>query len=429
MNIAVIGAGYVGLVTGACLAELGNNVVCVDIDKRKINKLKQGKVPIYEPGLEEIVRKNLTRKRLAFTTKIEKAVNFGEIIFICVGTPARKDGSADLSYLEKAAEQIAKLAKDNKIVVIKSTVPVLTARKVHKILKQHSKSNVEFYVISNPEFLREGSAVKDFMNPDRIVIGGINKEAIRKVCELYRPFNVPILETTPESAEIIKHASNSFLATKISFINMVANLCEKVNANIKDVALGIGLDKRIGTAFLNAGIGFGGSCFPKDIEAFIKVGEKHRCNFALLKEVIKINVRQRKLFVKKIEDVLYGLENKTIAVLGLAFKPNTDDIRKAPAIEIIRLLLDKGAKIKAYDPKAMDNMRKIFPHIQYCNNPYETLANSDAMVLITEWEEFKKLNFEKVKKIMKQAIIIDGRNYLPHNRLERIGFTYVGVGI
>ncbi len=429
MNIAVIGSGYVGLVSGGCFADLGNNVVCVDIDEKKIKMLNEGKVPIYEPGLEELIKKNMKEERLSFTTNLDAAVNSSELIFICVGTPPNKCGDCDLFYVENVARQIAAAAKEKKIIVDKSTVPVETGEKVRETLRQNNPHNIEFDVVSNPEFLREGSALEDFMKPDRIVIGSSSKEALEKMNELYKPLNAPIIETTIESAEIIKHASNSFLATKISFINMVANLCDAVNADINEVALGMGLDKRVGKSFLNAGIGYGGSCFPKDVEAFVKIGEKHKCNFSLLNDVQSLNKEQRKIFTRKIQDALWVVRDKKIAILGLAFKPNTDDIREAPAVDIIGSLLEDGAKISAYDPEAAENVKKIFPDIEYCKTPYDTMKNADALVIVTEWDEFKNLDFEKVKKLLKQPLVIDGRNLFSRNEMISKGFNYIGMGI
>jgi len=429
MNIAVIGSGYVGLVTGACLADLGNRITCVDIDEKKIGLLNKGEIPIYEPGLEELVKKNSSAGNLSFTTSLEEAVGDAEIIFICVGTPPRESGEADLFYVENVARQIAAVAKEKKIVVDKSTVPVQTGEKVLETLCNNNPHNIEFDVVSNPEFLREGSALGDFMNPDRIVIGSSSKEALEKLEDLYKPLNSKIIKTNIESAEIIKHASNSFLATKISFINMVANLCDAVNADIDEVAEGMGLDKRIGASFLNAGIGFGGSCFPKDVDAFVKIGERHNCNFSLLREVQTLNKEQRTIFVKKIEEALWVVRGKTIAILGLAFKPNTDDIREAPAVDIIESLTKEGAKIKAYDPEAAENMKEMFPDVKYCKNPYEAVKNADALVLVTEWDEFKKLDLEKVKKLLKQPLVIDGRNMFSREEMVSKGFNYIGMGI
>ncbi len=429
MNIAVVGSGYVGLVTGACLADLGNKVTCIDIDEKKIEMLSKGEIPIYEPGLEALVRKNSSAGNLSFTTSLEAAVDNSEIIFICVGTPPRESGEADLFYVENVARQIAAAAKEKKIVVDKSTVPVQTGEKVLETLCNNNPHNIVFDVVSNPEFLREGSALDDFMKPDRIVIGSSSKEALKKMRKLYEPLNARIIETNIESAEIIKHASNSFLATKISFINMVANLCDAVNADISEVAEGMGLDKRIGASFLNAGIGFGGSCFPKDVDAFVKIGERHGCNFSLLKDVQALNKEQRTIFVKKIEEALWVVRGKTIAILGLAFKPNTDDIREAPAVDIIEALAKEGAKIKAYDPEASENMKKLFPDIEYCKDSYEAIRKADALVLVTEWDEFKKLDLDKVKKLLKQPLVIDGRNMFSREEMVSKGFNYIGMGI
>lgn len=428
MNICVIGSGYVGLVTGSCLADLGNKVICVDIDKDKINELKKGIIPIYEPGLEVLVKNNLKNKRVSFTTDLKKGMSQSKIIFIAVGTPPKENGEADLTYVENVAGQIARCMRSYKLIVEKSTVPVETGEWVKRTVKINNRHKVPFDVASNPEFLREGSAIDDFMKPDRIVIGVESKKARDLLTELYRPLNAPIVITDIKSAEIIKHASNSFLATKISFINAVSNICEKAGADVQKVARGMGLDKRIGASFLNAGVGFGGFCFPKDLAAFIRISEKLGCDFGLLKEVEKINEYQKSLLVKKIEQALWIVKGKTIGVLGLSFKPNTDDIRFAPALDIIQMLLDEGAKIKAFDPQAMRKVKKVLKGVKFCGDPYEAAKGSDCLVIMTEWNEFKELDFKKIKEAMKQPLVVDGRNIYEPEAMRKLGFKYICMG-
>ncbi len=427
MEIAVVGTGYVGLVVGACLADLGNRVICVDVDEKKIEMLKRGESPIYEPGLDELLERNIGKQRLSFTTDIERAVKESSIIFIAVGTPQGKNGKADLKYVKQAAESIGKAMNGEKIIVNKSTVPIGTGKMVEKIIGQHFKG--KFHVVSNPEFLREGSAINDFLQPDRIVIGNSDKKAAKKMEELYRPLNAKILFTDVESAELIKYASNAFLATKISFINEIAKLCDKVKADVQMVAKGVGLDKRIGPYFLRAGCGWGGSCFPKDVSALIEIGKQFGVEFLIPKAAEEVNKQQKFLPVKKAEKLLGSLKGKTITVLGLAFKPGTDDMREAPSIEIIRELLKKGAKVNAFDPIAEKEARKIFPSINYFDSVYSALEDSDAVLLITEWNEFKEMDFEKVKKTMNKPIIIDGRNIYDRKTLEKAGFKYEGIGV
>ena len=428
MKIAIVGSGYVGLVTGTCFAEIGNNVICVDIDEEKINELNNNIIPIYEPGLEELVVRNKKEGRLSFTTDLKRAVKESEIIFICVGTPPKENGEADLSYVDNVARTIAEIMDSYKLIVEKSTVPVETGERVAKIIKAYNIHKVGFDVVSNPEFLREGSAVNDFMHPDRIVIGYESERAKHIMEKLYDPLKAPIVFTDIKSAEIIKHASNSFLATKISFINAIANICELAGANIEKVADGMGLDKRIGRDFLNAGIGYGGFCFPKDADAFIRIAEKFGYDFKLLKTVQEINNYQRKHFVKKIEKALLIIKNKTIGILGLAFKPNTDDMRFAPSIEIINELQKEGAKIKAYDPKAMEKTKRILNNIEYYNDPYDAAKDADALVIITEWSEFKEIDFKKIKALMKHPLIIDGRNIYKPEDVKKEGFAYISIG-
>ena len=434
MKICIIGSGYVGLVTGACFADLGNNVICVDKEAVKIRKLKAGIIPIYEPGLQEMVRRNIKELRLTFSSKINEAVRKSEVIFICVGTPSKDNGDADLSFVENVSRQIALSMPSYRLIVEKSTVPVHTGEWVERTINIFNKRNMKFDVASNPEFLREGSAIKDFMNPDRIVLGVKSKKASDILTELYKPLNAPIVVTDIKSAEIIKHASNSFLATKISFINAVSDICDKSGADIVEVARGMGLDKRIGKDFLDAGCGFGGSCFPKDLSAFIRISEKLGYDFALLKEAQKINEYQKKLLVKKIEEMLWNLPKKTIGILGLAFKPNTDDIRYAPALDIIAMLSREGARIKVYDPEAMPNARLALSRlgaakgVEFCKDAYQVSKNSDCLAVLTEWNEFKELDFRKIKKSMRQAAIVDGRNIYDPVELKKIGFRYTGMG-
>ncbi|MEK6957764.1 MAG: UDP-glucose/GDP-mannose dehydrogenase family protein [archaeon] len=426
MKIAVVGTGYVGLVAGACLADLGNEVICVDVDEKKIAALRQGKIPIYEPGLEELVAKNVREKRIFFTVDSAKAIRESRIIFIAVGTPQGSDGSADLKYVFQVAETIGRNANEPKIVVDKSTVPVGTARKVRELIMKHSKHNVE--VVSNPEFLREGSAVRDFMEPDRVVIGATSEEAEKAIYDLYRPLECGILVTTPESAELIKYASNAFLATKISFINEIANLSELVGADINEVAKGMGLDARIGKHFLNAGCGYGGSCFPKDVQAIQKIAKDKNYPLEIVEATEKVNARQKLVPVQKLNKEFSSLKGKKIVLLGLAFKPNTDDMREASSIEIANALVKQGATVVAVDPIARENAKKILKGIAYSDSVYEAAKGADAIVLVTEWNEFLELDFEKIAKEMKSKIIVDGRNVYDREKLISLGFKYNGVG-
>ncbi|RKZ22117.1 UDP-glucose 6-dehydrogenase, partial [bacterium] len=387
MKITIIGSGYVGLTTGVCLSHLGHQVVCVDNDVEKIKLLKQGISPIYEPGLEELLKEGMEKGTLSFTDSIEEGTKHGLAIFICVGTPPREDGSADLSSIEFVATRIAETMDEYKLIIEKSTVPVQTGLKLKTTIELNNKRGIEFDVASNPEFLREGSAIKDFLYPDRIVIGVENERAEKLMREIYEKIDAPFIVTNIQSAEIIKHASNSFLAMKISYINAVSMVCEKAGADVKEVARGMGLDHRIGKEFLNAGIGFGGFCFPKDLKAFIKISEDLGYHMNLLREVLKINQEIREYFITKVRDLLWNIKGKKIAILGLSFKPNTDDIREAPSIYIIKKLLKEGANISAYDPAAMEKMKKIFPDIDYKENPYDTLGDANALLILTEWEE------------------------------------------
>lgn len=425
MKIAIIGTGHVGLVSGVCFSEIGHEVICIDSDKQKIKNIEQDKLPIYEPGLEELFKKN--KSKMKFTSSIAEGIQSVEIIFICVGTPPKPSGDADLSAVENVVTQIAHNMKEYKLVVEKSTVPVQTGIKVKQVMRSVTK-DIPFDVASNPEFLREGSAIHDFMHPDRIVIGVESKRAENLLVELHKPLNTKILITDIESAELIKHASNSFLATKISFINAVANICELAGADVKKVAEGIGLDHRIGSKFLDAGIGFGGSCFPKDLSAFRKIAEKLGYKFGLLEEVEKVNKQMRHKFITKVEDTLWNMKGKNIGILGLAFKPDTEDMREAPAIDIIKRFLEEGAVIKAYDPEAMSVAKEIFPDITYCDNPYDVVKGADCLCILTEWDEFKKLDLKQVKSLLKTPIIIDGRNIFKKTELEAMGFKYKGIG-
>ncbi|WP_299199295.1 UDP-glucose/GDP-mannose dehydrogenase family protein [Thermocrinis sp.] len=435
MKLTVVGAGYVGLTTAVCFAHLGNEVMVVEKLPEKVQALKEGKVPFYEPGLEEMLKENLSLGRLFFTTDLKEGLDFSDVIFICVGTPQRPDGSADLSQVEEVARETAKLMEGYKLLVEKSTVPVnthkLIKRTVERYLKMRGKI-LEFDVASNPEFLREGSAVRDFLEPDRIVIGVESERARRIMEELYKDFKCPIIFTDPATSELIKHASNSFLAMKISYINMVADLCEKVGADVRLVAEGMGYDKRIGREFLRAGIGWGGSCFPKDIKAFIKMAKDHGVDFSLLEEVDKINQRRAVQFVEKVKSVLWSLKDKTLAVWGLSFKPNTDDIREAPSLRLVPMLLKEGARLKLYDPKAIENFKKLYPpgkDLDYAPDMYSAVEGASALLIFTEWEEFQKADLRRVKELMELPIIIDGRNIYEPEVVRGLGFEYYGVGV
>jgi len=436
MNIAIVGSGYVGLVSGVCFAQIGHKVICVDIDEEKIKKLRMGKVPIYEPGLEVLLKKHLKNKRLKFTTSIKEATQKSTAIFIAVGTPSKKNGDADLTYVENVARQIASNMNDYKLIIEKSTVPANTGNRVKRTIKMNlpkkfregGKVTLDFDVASNPEFLREGSAIDDFMHPDRVVIGVESKKAEKLFREIYRPLKPHMIVTNINSAELIKHASNSFLATKISFINAVSQVCNHLGADVLKVAEGMGYDKRIGRAFLDAGVGYGGSCFPKDVDAFIRISDKSGYSFNLLKEVRNINEEQKSSFVHLIEDKLWIVKNKVIGVLGLAFKPDTDDMRSAPSVDIINALVHEGAKIKAYDPVAMPNAKTIFKKITFCRDPYAVAKDCDCLLVLTEWDEFKNLNFKKLRSEMKQPVIFDGRNLYHDQNLEDLGFEYYSVG-
>ncbi len=431
MNICVVGTGYVGLVTGACFAEFGLRVVCVDKDETKIQSLKSGVIPIYELGLEELVKKNLQEGRLAFTTDLGWAVETSLVIFIAVGTPSQEDGSADLSYVEAVAHDIAQHMNGYKVIVTKSTVPVGTGERLREIIGAVRKEKVDFDMVSNPEFLREGSAIEDFMRPNRIVIGAESSQAIAIMKDLYRPLyliETPFIITNVPTAEMIKYTSNAFLATKISFINEVANLCELMGADVHQVARGMGLDRRIGSKFLHPGPGFGGSCFPKDAHAISSLARKKGYDFEIVDAVLRVNSRQQRLMVEKIKKMIGELDGKTIGVLGLAFKPNTNDIRESPAIEIIKGLLQSGARIRAYDPAAMEEAKKVLTEVVFCQDAYDTVKGCDAVVLATEWNQFRNLDLERIKEVLKQPVFIDLRNVYEPARMAELKFRYVGVG-
>jgi UDPglucose 6-dehydrogenase len=428
MNICVIGTGYVGLVTGSVFSDLGNDVVCVDKDEQKVERLRQGIMPIYEPGLEEMVVRNCEDRRLCFTTDLEEAVNGADVVFICVGTPPLPNGDPDLSQVSEVAKSIARGLNKYKVIVNKSTVPVGTGELVKDIILTNRRREVDFDVVSNPEFLREGSAISDTLFPDRIVIGAPNQVVAMKILELYAPLERPMLITDVASAEMIKYASNAFLATKISFINAVSNICEAAGADVIQVMKGMGYDQRIGAAFLQAGLGYGGSCFPKDTLALISTADKFGYDFQLLKNVVKVNEEQTEFFISRIEKELDGFKDKTVAVLGLAFKPNTDDMRDAKSLVIIDRLLKDGATVRAYDPIAMEKTKEIYPDLYYGDNAYVTAEGADAVVIVTEWNEFKLLSLDRLQAAMKGRLLFDGRNIYDPDRMRRLGFSYHGIG-
>jgi len=427
-NITVIGVGYVGLVTGVCFADLGNRVVCVDINEQRIDDLKQGVMPIYEPGLEELVIRNARAGRLSFTTSYAEGLSEAEFVFIAVGTPEGVDGEADLQYVRMAARSIGEAMDHPMIIVNKSTVPVGTGDWVADIIREYRSSDVDFAVVSNPEFLREGSAISDFMAPDRVVLGSLNRDAAEKVAQLYLPLRATIMITDLRTAEMIKYASNAFLATRISFINEISNICEALGADVKEVATGMGYDKRIGHAFLDAGVGYGGSCFPKDVKALAYMAEIKGRHPQLLRAVMEINQYQRRAVVRKLEDALGSLRGKTVGLLGLAFKPNTDDMREAPAIHIARMLQTAGASVRAYDPVAMKVAARMTPGIELAEDVYALVEGCDALVVITEWNEFKHLDLRRVRDLMNRPVLIDGRNIYDPATMKELGFYYRGVG-
>ncbi len=428
-NIAVAGTGYVGLSTGTCFADMGNRVTCLDISEEKIEMLRRGESPIYEPGLNEMIARNVKAGRLHFTTSYDKALEGAEYIFICVGTPSGVDGEADLQYVRMAAESVAKTMKKPLVVINKSTVPVGTGDWVADIIKRSQPEPVEFAVVSCPEFTREGSALHDFMNPDRVVIGSRDREAAVKVAQLHLPLRARIVMTDLRTAEMIKYASNAFLATKISFINEIAVICEKLGADVEEVAMGMGFDKRIGAAFLNAGLGYGGSCFPKDVKALEHMALVHGSHPSLLRAVIEINRDMRRWAVYNLRESLGGqLDGKRIGLLGLAFKPNTDDIREAPALEIARMLQNEGALVSGYDPVAMANAARVNPQLRLVEDPYDLAENVDALMVCTEWNEFKQLDLHRLRSLMARPIVVDGRNIYDPKHMHEIGFLYKAVG-
>ncbi len=427
-NICVIGTGYVGLVTGTCFADLGNNVTCIDIDEVKISKLQRGIMPIYEPGLEEIVRRNVAQGRLHFTLSYEEGVRGSDFIFICVDTPSGAEGEADLHYVRDAARGIGEVLDHPVVIVNRSTVPIGTGDIVADVVRRHLKKPVDFAVVSNPEFTREGSAVNDFLNPDRVVLGATDKDAAEAVAQLYLPLRAPIIVTDLRTAEMIKYASNAFLATRLSFINEIASICEALGADIKEVAAGMGYDKRIGHAYLDAGIGWGGSCFPKDVKALAHMAAIHGTHPQLLRAVIEINRDRRRQVIRKLRNILGRLDETTIGVLGLSFKPNTDDMRESPAVEIIHMLQHEGANVKAYDPVAIENARRQLRDVTLCEDAYRVAEGSDALVIATEWNEFKQLDLVRIRQLMRRPVIIDGRNIYEPEKMAELGFVYQGMG-
>lgn len=433
MHITVIGTGYVGLVSGAGFADFGLNVTCIDCDEQKVNDLRQGKIPIYEIGLEEILRRNVKNNRLSFSTDLKTAVQRSLVVFIAVGTPESKNGDPDLGQVESVAQSLAEYIDDYKVIVTKSTVPVGTGRWIRKLIKENQRKPIKFDVVSNPEFLREGSAIEDFMRPNRIVIGADSEHAAAIVKDIYRPLyliETPFVVTNIETAELIKYASNAFLATKIAFINEVANLCEKVGADIHHVARAMGLDKRIGSKFLHAGPGFGGSCFPKDVLALAKMGQKVDSPLRIVESVVEANRIQRELIVQKIDLALEGLLNKRIGVWGLSFKPNTDDIRESPGIAICKRLMENQALVQVYDPISIPNAKKVLngSQVRYCENAYEAAQDCDALLIATEWNEFRNTDLEKIRSLMKSPNIFDSRNIFEPEKVEGLGFRYFGTG-
>jgi UDPglucose 6-dehydrogenase len=429
MNICVVGTGYVGLVTGAVFADLGNEVICVDNQPDKVAALQAGRMPIYEPGLEEMVARNAVDGRLRFTTDLAASVKRSLIVFITVATPPRSNGQTDLTAVEEVAKEIGQAMERYTLIVNKSTVPVGTGELVREVIERHQVKPVLFDVVSNPEFLREGSAIEDTLRPDRIVIGAPNQQVAMTLLELYAPLERPMIITDVPSAEMIKYASNAFLATKISFANAIANMCEQAGADVAQVTKGVGLDARIGPAFLQAGLGFGGSCFPKDTDSLIHTASTLGYNFRLLKAVVDINRERVAHFVEGIRKALNPLDGKVVAVLGLAFKPNTDDMREAKSVEVINRLLALGASVRAYDPVAVTNARKILPAaVTYSDSPYEAATGADALVLVTEWNEFKFLNLERVRGLMRRPVVFDGRNVWEPERMRRLGFEYYSIG-
>jgi len=431
MHIAVIGTGYVGLVTGACFAEFGVEVTCVDVDKGKIDRLNQGIIPIYEPGLDKIVEKNTSAGRLNFTTDIKSAIEQALVIFLAVGTPPREDGSPDMSFYQSAAKDIAENMNGYKVLVTKSTVPVGTGKWLREFVSENQKLKTNFGVASNPEFLREGAAIEDFMRPDRVVVGSNEEDAIAILKDLYRPLyliETPVIITSLESAELIKYAANAFLATKITFINEIANLCDAIGCDVHDVARGMGMDNRIGKKFLHPGPGYGGSCFPKDTRALTTVADQFGVETLIVDSVIEANERQRKAMIPKIEKLVGDLNGKKIAVLGLSFKPETDDMRESPAVDIIKELQNRGATVKAFDPVAMEEAKHSLPDIEFATDEFDAIEGADVLVFLTEWNQFRALDMEKVKRLLKSPKIADLRNIYEPSDMREMGFEYVGVG-
>jgi UDPglucose 6-dehydrogenase len=429
MNICVVGTGYVGLVTGAVFADLGNDVVCVDNDEKKIQALRAGQMPIYEPGLEEMVVRNKDDARLSFTTDLTTAVRQSDVVFIAVGTPPKETGETDLSHVEAVASQIGRSMDRYKVVVNKSTVPVGTGEFVREVIMRHQPRPVDFDVVSNPEFLREGSAIEDTLRPDRIVIGAPNQQVAMTLVELYAPLERPMIITDLPSAEVIKYASNAFLAAKISFINAIANICENAGADVSQVMKGMGLDSRIGMQFLQAGLGYGGSCFPKDVDSLIHTASRFGYDFKLLRSVVEINKERAAHLVDMMRKAMGGLEDRTVAVLGLAFKPNTDDMREAKSLEVVRLLHAAGAQVRAYDPVAMDNAKPLMPGgVVFCESAYEAAAGADGIALLTEWNEFKYLNLDRLRGLLRRPLIFDARNLYEPERMRRLAFEYYSIG-
>jgi UDPglucose 6-dehydrogenase len=428
MNVSIIGTGHVGLVTGACLAARGHRVLCVDSDEKKIKLLRSGRMPIYEPGLEALVVRGVKAGRLKFGGSNAEATSFGKVVFICVPTPPTPSGGADLSYIEAVSREIAGALDGYRLIVEKSTVPVRTGEHVKTVITKYARKGSEFDVASNPEFLREGAAIDDTLHPDRIVFGAETPRAEATLRELYKPFKAPIVVTDIKSAELIKHASNSFLAMKISYANMLAAVCEKSGASVTEVVRGMGMDARIGGSFLNAGIGYGGSCFPKDVAAFEAISRDLGCEFGLLRETQRVNAESRARFLKKIEEELWIVKGKTIAALGLSFKPETDDLRESVAVEVVRGLVQQGARVRAYDPKAMDKAKAVLKDVTFCGSALEAAAGADCALLLTEWDEFRTLDLRKLKKAMAHPTMLDGRNLYDPARMRALGFTYRSVG-
>jgi UDPglucose 6-dehydrogenase len=429
MNVCVIGTGYVGLVTGTVFADLGNDVICIDADRKKIEGLRRGKMPIYEPGLEEMVLRNVEEARLSFSTSIREGVRHSDVIFIAVGTPPKRDGETDLSQVSAVAQEIARHIDTYKIIVNKSTVPLGTGNLVRSIIEKHRRQPIDFHVVSNPEFLREGSAIADSLYPDRIVIGAPDRKVAMALLELYAPLEVPMLITDVPSAEMIKYASNAFLATKISFINMVANICESGGANVADVAKGMGYDHRIGREFLQAGLGYGGSCFPKDTISLVHVAKRFGEDAKLLEDVIGLNEDRVPRLIRRLLAKIRPAKGKTVAILGLAFKPDTDDLRDAKSIEIIQALKRRGVKIRAYDPIALDDARALLRNgVTFCKNAYDAVKGADAAVIVTEWREFKQLNLERLRAAMRCPVLCDGRNIYDPDHAREAGFDYLSIG-